>query len=43
MGCYAPKLEPSNELNRRESNHNRALPKSRVPTEILQLEAEFGV
>jgi hypothetical protein len=28
-GSYAPKLEPSNELNRRESNHNRALPKSK--------------
>jgi hypothetical protein len=28
-GCYAPKLEPSNELNCRESNHNRALPKSK--------------
>jgi hypothetical protein len=25
---YAPKLEPSNELNRREPNHSRAIPKS---------------
>jgi hypothetical protein len=27
-GCYAPKLEPLNELNHRESNHNRAQPKT---------------
>jgi hypothetical protein len=27
-GWCAPKFEPSNELNRRESNHNRSLPKS---------------
>jgi hypothetical protein len=26
--CYTPKLEPSNELNRRKSNCNRAQPKS---------------
>jgi hypothetical protein len=40
-GCYSPKHEPSNELNRRESNRNRALPKVRVPTEILQSVDEF--
>jgi hypothetical protein len=40
-GCYAPKHEPSNKLNRRESNRNRALPKVWVPTEILQSEDEF--
>jgi hypothetical protein len=28
-GCYGPKLEPSNELNHRESNRNRALPKNK--------------
>jgi hypothetical protein len=42
-GCYASKLELSNKLNLRELNLNRALPKARVPTEILQSEAEFGV
>jgi hypothetical protein len=42
-GCYAPKLKTSNELNRRESNHNWAQPKTYVPTEILQSEAKFGV
>jgi hypothetical protein len=43
LGDVMPQLEPSNELHRQESNRNRALPKVRVPTEILQSEAEFGV
>jgi hypothetical protein len=38
-----PKTWALNELNRRELNRNRALPKVRVPTKILQSEAEFGV
>jgi hypothetical protein len=41
--CYAPKLEPSNKLDRLDSNRNQALPKARVPTEILQSEAEIEV
>jgi hypothetical protein len=43
MGCFAPKFRSSNELNCWESNRYRALPKARVPNEILQSEAEFGV
>jgi hypothetical protein len=38
-----PKHGSSNELNRRESNQNRAQPKTLGPTEILQSEAEFEV
>jgi hypothetical protein len=42
-GCYAPNLGSSNELNRQESNRHRTQPKIKVPTEILQSEAELGV
>jgi hypothetical protein len=43
MGCYAPKLGSSNNLNRWESDHYRNQPKTYDPTEILQSEAELEV